>query len=311
VAAFFGRVGYTREDKQHEWYLTESRKIRNKDNQPVPTARDDATIQIKDATEIIKARFLGGDEPALTADESFRAAFVAWLTSPHNDRFNKAAVNRLWGHCFGRGLVNPIDDLHDGNPASHPQLLQMLADEFAAAGHNEKHLLRCICNSRAYQRSSRPLPGNAADTTRFSAMALKQLSAEVLHDAVAQVADGRIVDDKDLVKSVTNAGRDFWLWSFSSQQAATKFTHGVPQSLKMLNSQLANARPPLVLDMCRNKMPSEQAIERLFLYALSRRPTPDETKRFVTYRTEVRSDEDFYKDIIWILINSSEFLFNH
>jgi hypothetical protein len=311
VAAFFGRVGYTREDKQHEWYLTESRKIRNKDNQPVPSARDDATIQIKDSTEIIKARFLGGDEPALAPDESFRTAFVAWLTSPHNDRFNKAAVNRLWGHCFGRGLVNPLDDLHDGNPASHPKLLQMLADEFAAAGHDEKHLLRCICNSRAYQRSSRPLPENAADTTRFSVMALKQLSAEVLHDAVAQVTDGRIVDDKDLVKSVTNPGRDFWLWSFSNQAAATEFTHGVPQSLKMLNSQLANARPPLVLDMCRNKLPPEQAVETLFLYALSRRPTADETNRLVAYRTEVRNDEDYYKDILWILINSSEFVFNH
>jgi hypothetical protein len=311
VAAFFGRVGYTREDKEHEWYLTESRKIRNKDNQPVSTARDDATIQIKDATEIVKARFLSGDEPVLRPDESFRAAFVAWLTSPHNDRFNKAAVNRLWGHCFGRGLVNPIEDLHDGNPASHPELLKILADEFAAAGHDEKHMLRCICNSSAYQRCSQPLSENAEDTTRYSTMALKQLSAEVLHDAVAQVTDGRMVDDKDLVKSVTNAGRDFWLWSFSNQSPATEYTHGVPQSLKMLNSGLANARPPLVLEMSRKKLPPEQAIETLFLYALSRRPTPDETKLYIAYRSDVRSDEDFYKDIIWILINSSEFLFNH
>jgi hypothetical protein len=141
---------------------------------------------------------------------------------------------------------------HDGNPASHPELLQMLADEFAAAGHDEKHVLRCICNSNAYQRSSQPLSENVEDTTRYSTMALKQLSAEVLHDAVAQVTDGRLVDDKDLVKSVTNAGRDFWLWSFSNQAAATEFTHGVPQSLKMLNSGLANARPPLVLEMSRH-----------------------------------------------------------
>ena len=271
VAAFFGRVGYTRETK--ELRLTESRKIRNKDNQPVETARDDASIPIPGKNKFVKARFLGGEEPALAADESFRAAFVAWLTAPRNDRFHKAAVNRLWGQCFGRGLVNPIDNMHDGNPASHPALLQMLADEFAASGDDQKHLLRCICNSKAYQRSSRPESGNIEDATLCSHMALKQLSPEALHDAVAQVCDGRLVDGKDLVKSVTNPGRDHWLWTFSTQEAgedATRFTHGVPQVLQMLNSQLTNARPPLVLQLCRDKAPVEQAVEKLY-----RAPWPD------------------------------------
>ena len=93
VAAFFGRVGYPRETK--EFLLTESRKIRNKDNQPVETARDDASIPLPGKNKFVKARFLGGDEPALAPDASFRGAFVAWLTAPENDRFNKAAVNRL------------------------------------------------------------------------------------------------------------------------------------------------------------------------------------------------------------------------
>jgi hypothetical protein len=312
VAAFFGRVGYTRETK--EFVLTESRGIRSKDNQPVETARDDASIRIPGKQTVVKARFLGGDEPPLAPDRSFRAAFADWLTSPKNDRFGKAAVNRLWGHCFGRGLVNPVDDLHDDNPASHPALLRALAEEFAASGHDQKHLLRCLCNSKAYQRGSGPLRENVADTTLFSHMALKQLGPEVLYDSVAQVCDGRLVDGKDLVGSVTNPGRDHWLWSFSSQEAgedATRFTHGVPQALKMLNSMLTNARPPLILQMGREKLAPEQAVERLYLYAMSRRPTAEEVKFLVAYRKGVRNDEEYYRDVLWLLVNSSEFLFNH
>jgi len=112
--------------------------------------------------QTVKARFLGGAEPKLEAAESPRRRFATWATSADNPYFARAAVNRAWGHFFGRGLVNPVDDL-DAEEPSHPTLMTRLAREHAASGFDHKHLARCICNSKAYQRTSRPVGGNEED----------------------------------------------------------------------------------------------------------------------------------------------------
>src|SRR6185437_2132280 len=130
VAAFFGRVGYTQKNK--EKILAESPKIVNKDSQPVATARPDATILIPGKNKAIKARFLEGEEPKLDPNQSFRAPFVKWLTAPTNERFAAAAVHRLWAHFLGRGLGNPVDDMHDDNPSTHPAVMKMLTRELAS-----------------------------------------------------------------------------------------------------------------------------------------------------------------------------------
>src|SRR5207248_6724222 len=126
---------------------------------------------------------------------------------------------------------------------SHPELLKLLARELIASGHDQKHLVRCICNSAAYQRTSRPLAGNKADTQLFSHMALKQMSAEVLFDSLLQVLDG-LRYDKDLLKSVTDPGRYHWMVLFSTNApdaAPTGYTHGVRQVLPLLNSGITNS----------------------------------------------------------------------
>src|SRR5262249_15013679 len=130
---------------------------------------------------VVRARFLGGAEPTLDEAGPFRPRFAAWATSVDNPYFANAAANRMWAHFFGRGLVHPVDGFDPDNPPSHPDLLKRLAAEFVASGFDLKHLARAICNSKAYQRSSRPLPGNAADTTLFSRMALKVLTPEMLY----------------------------------------------------------------------------------------------------------------------------------
>jgi hypothetical protein len=311
VAAFFGRVGYTKEAKEKR--LVESAKIITKDGAPMASARPDATIQIPGKEKIVKARFLEGDEPALDPNESFRGAFVKWLVSAENHRFAAAASNRLWAHFFGRGIVNPADDIHDDNPPTHPELLKLLAAEFAASGHDQKHLIRCLCNSKAYQRSSRPLPENKADRELYSHMTLKQLSPEVLWDSLAMIMDGRMID-RDLVKSVADPGRGFWVMSFNSQEAgedATRYTHGVPQTLKMLNSGLMHANSPTVRAVLKDKLTWEQSSELIYLTALARRPTPDELKLWEKYRDEVKNPERTYRTMLWTLANTSEFVFNH
>jgi hypothetical protein len=99
-------------------------------------------------------------ERLLPPEGDQRGALADWLTSPDHARFATAQVNRLWQSLMGRGLVDPIDDLRDTNPASHPALLRRLADDFIEHGHDLRHTLRLIALSAAYQRSSRAMKGS-------------------------------------------------------------------------------------------------------------------------------------------------------
>ena len=116
-----------------------------------------------------------------------RLALADWLTEPGNPYFAKAIVNRLWQQLMGRGLVDPVDDLRATNPATHPELLQWLASDFAAHGFRLKHTIEVICNSSAYGRSSTSLPGNSMDSAFYSHALTKPLEAEVVADAITDV----------------------------------------------------------------------------------------------------------------------------
>src|SRR5438067_3583310 len=122
----------------------------------------------KGAGRVVPAKLLGGEPLTLDDAGPFRPRFVAWATARENPYFARAFVNRTWGQLFGRGLVNPVDNLHEDNPPSHPAVLDLLAEEFAASEFDVKHLFRCLCNTRAYQRSSRPTAGNETDAALLS-----------------------------------------------------------------------------------------------------------------------------------------------
>src|SRR5262249_47411355 len=111
-----------------------------------------------------------------------------WLTAADNPFFAKAMANRTWGQLFGRGIVNPVDDMHEGNPASHPAVLGELAHQFAANGFDLKYVYRAVCNSQAYQRSSKPSGNNGdAPPSLFARVAVKVLTPEQLYDGLTQV----------------------------------------------------------------------------------------------------------------------------
>src|SRR5262249_19348327 len=134
TAAFFGRLRVNSKNKKGPPFIL------NEDPDPDPASAQapGAAIVIpptagKAAGQVVRARYLGGTEPDLPAEGALRPAFAAWVTSPENPYFARAAVNRMWAHFFGRGLVNPVDDLRDDNPPSHPALLDLLAEEFRAS----------------------------------------------------------------------------------------------------------------------------------------------------------------------------------
>ena len=136
----------------------------------------------------VPPKFLQAEAPKLGSRDAYRPVLANWMTSAKNPYFSRAMVNRLWAQFFGRGLVNPVDDMHDGNRPSHPQLLADLSAQFGANGFDVKYLLRALCNSETYQRMSKPVAGNRdAGPELFSRMAIKVLTPEQLFDSLTAV----------------------------------------------------------------------------------------------------------------------------
>ena len=118
-----------------------------------------------------------------------------WLTSANNPYFAKAMVNRFWHRFFGRGLVNPVDDMHEDNAATHPELLNTLTEQFKKSNFDVKYLLRAICNSETYQRTSRPTEGNGDDTVAYSHRRVRMLAPKPLFDSIV-AAVGKVEPGK-------------------------------------------------------------------------------------------------------------------
>jgi hypothetical protein len=343
VAAFFGRLRNTGV-KGPPFVLTEDpdpKPLDVKNGGPERlTLRPGGAIVIpsaggnKGAGEIIPAKVLGGPPQTLDDAAPFRPAFVAWLTARDNPYFARALVNRTWGQLFGRGLVHPVDNMHENSPASHPALLDALAQEFVASEFDVKHLLRCICNSRAYQRSSRPVPGNEGDNVLVSKMAVKPIGPEALYDSLAVVfaqsksfAPGKPGGSKpvggkpDAGKPSKPTGgkpdmggdpRDLFVRHFRGQGGIEpgELAHGIPQFLRRMNGELFNAPAQIVERLVAENAPPERAVETLFLATLSRRPTADEQALMTKYVAGRPTPDAGYSGVLWILLNSGEFVVN-
>jgi hypothetical protein len=321
TAAFFGRLHINSKNKKGPPFIL------NEDPDPDPASAQAPAAAIvipltagKAAGQVVRARYLGGTEPGLPAEGALRPAFADWVTSPENPYFARAAVNRMWAHFFGRGLVNPVDDLRDDNPPSHPALLDLLADEFRASGHDLKHLVRCLCNSRAYQRGSGALPANEKERELFSRMAVKPLSAEAFYDSLAVVfavdksAPARNKKpDAGRLQAASPEAREEFVRFFRAQGDAdgNGLQQGIPQFLRLLNGADLNAGSPLIDQLVHSKLGPELAVETLYLATLSRRPRPEEVELMSGYVSRRAEPEEGYAGVLWILVNSGEFVLNH
>jgi len=268
---------------------------------------------LPEAYKQVNAKFLGGAEPKLPASDPVRPVLAGWLTDSKNPFFAKAMVNRVWSQFFARGFVNPIDDMHDLNPASHPELLNELTAQFTASNFDLKQLVRGICNSQAYQRTSRPEGNNAKDKTLFSHMPLKVLTGEQLYDSLTEIV-GLQKDDRQAGKAgkgVENTPRLRYVEFFNVADVPNpmEYEAGIPQALKLMNSAQLSQSPRLVSELARNGGTPSKVIETMYLMTLSRRPTDIESKRMMTFVAQ--NNATAYADILWALMNSSEFTINH
>lgn len=276
----------------------------------------------------VKPTGLGSASVELDATTDPRHALVDWMAEPNNPFFAKAAVNRYWKHFFGRGLVDPEDDMRVTNPATNPALLDALAKDFVDHKFDLKHLVRTITNSQVYQLSAEPNEWNRDDKQNFSRYYPKRLNAEVLLDAIDQLAGtssnfGPIPVGTRAVQLPDNGFNSYFLTVFGKPEASSacecerSSEANLAQSLHLLNSgeiqgklTAGNGRAAL---MSADKAREHQAkLRELYLLAFAREPQPDELTIALAHIQKNSEDpKRAYEDIVWALINTKEFLFNH
>jgi hypothetical protein len=258
--------------------------------------------------------FLGGKEwSPPTATTTHRAAFAEWMTKPENPWFARATVNRTWWRLMGRGIVRPVDDMHEANEPSHPQLLELLARKFAESGFDLKFLTRAIVLSRAYQRTSQP--GEAADKQEalYGRMSIKVLSAGQLFDSLETISGPPA---KVTGIDVRPGAR----WEFtqffgdSGDPEPTAYRRGIPQLLRQMNSGQFTGRSFDGL-VARLSSPANRSVEQLatdlFLTILSRRPSADEIQKARACVSRAGSTAAGLRELAWVLTMTSEFSLNH
>jgi hypothetical protein len=240
-----------------------------------------------------------------------------WLATKSNPFFSRAMANRLWTQYFGRGIVNPVDDMHDANPATHPELLSDLAAQFAANDFDIKYMVRSIVLSDAYQRTSRPA-GNNADygPEMYARMQVKPLAPEQLYDAITSVigAPGKAsaARNKAAARGGNNNARDQFIAFFEVEDGAdpTEYSAGIPQVLRLMNAPQLN-NTAVVTRLINTSKNQNDLVEKLYLAVLSRRPSKEEAERINRYLTQSKDPRrESVAGALWALMNSSEFALN-
>lgn len=267
-----------------------------------------------ESAKTMPAKFLGGEQPKMNPSQEYRPVLAKWMTDERNPFFAKAMVNRTWALLFGTGFVNPVDDMHEGNLPSHPELFEALARNFAGNGFDLKNLYRAICNTQAYQRTSKPFNGNHSDDQLFSHMTVKVLSPEQLYDSLATItgamggngprAKGAIMGQRGPV-----GPRDQFVQFFlagAETSNATEYEAGIPQALRLMNSRVIN-NPAMIRQFAAAGDKPEVVIERIYVAALSRKPTATELGRLNEYIAKAATKQEAYADILWVVLNCSEF----
>jgi len=264
-----------------------------------------------------------------------RLYFANWLTSPDNSYFARNIVNRVWRNFMGRGLIEPVDDLRDTNPATNDELLNALVKEFIAHNFDVDYLIRTIMESATYQASSKPLKENSDDDKYGSHFVIRRLPAEVLLDAYSQVTqvaekfDGYPAGMRGMQLPDT-AVKSYFLTAFGRplrQQTRESERTSVPtitQALHMINGDTVNNKLRAQgnsLDMLiRLGFSDEQILDYLCMASLSRHPTDAERSMLLNDLTlaeqeKMQGVDDQRRaaliDMSWALLTSKEFMFNH
>ena len=269
-----------------------------------------------------------------------REALADWMTAPDNPYFARAVANRIWANFFGRGLIDPVDDLRQSNPASNELLLTAASDHLVEADFDLKQLMRTILRSETYQRSSRPLPANGDENKYFSRYYPRRLMAEVLLDSIDQVlgtstafgeisfpgADTQKTDfypqGTRAIELYDSAVKSYFLKTFGRNpreitcECERSDEPSMVQVLHLSNGDTLNpklaAENGLINRQLGQDVTAEAFIRTLFRRGLAREPTDQELGELTAVAAEYGDDQaTAFRDIGWSVLTSTEFTFNH
>ena len=305
------------------------------------------TLFIADRGDLIQPRTgkpqppapLDGQAIASDSTEDRREALADWLTSPENPYFTRSIANRVWANFFGRGIVEPVDDLRISNPASNEPLLQAISEHLAKNDYDLKSLMRLILRSETYRRSSTPLPENEGDQKYYSRYYPRRLMAEVLQDAITSVTRVSPKYNRITLSDGSTEGTILYregtrALQLSDSAVTSYFLKTFGRNEREITCECERSNKPSMVqvlhlsngDTLNNNLRSKQScvntmitqgnddiIDEAYLLCLSRRPSDSERKRLqnlfeVAPETERRG---VVEDLFWALMTSREFLFQH
>jgi hypothetical protein len=276
--------------------------------------------------EVVPPHGLGGPDVEIPMFADPREVLVDWMTEPDNPYFARAFVNRMWAHFFGRGLVDPLDDLRVTNPASNEPLLDALAQEFINSGFDMRHIVELICSSTTYQLSSKPNDYNLDETQNHSRFYPQRLKAEVLLDAIDQATGVptrytglpkgtralQLPDEgysNEFLKLFGRPPRD------SACECERSAEPSLTQSLYVMNDRFMlgklAAGSGLAARLAGEKREPAEKIREMFLTVLSRKPTAQEQQEAAAYLAGEGDAKKAYGNLLWVLLNTKEFLYVH
>jgi hypothetical protein len=266
-----------------------------------------------------------GQNPS-TAATNRRSAFGHWLTANDNPFFSRAMANRLWSYFFGKGIIDPVDDIRASNPPVNPELLEALNKDFVTSGYDLKHLMRTIVLSRAYQSSIASNTWNVDDKTNFSHAMPRRLESEQLLDAINQATGTQSTfgglpagTKAGQIPDAVASGADGFLDLFGRPSRDTpcecerSSSVSLGQAMALINGPttdtISNKQGRVAALMTTNPS-DDKIVEDIFLATLCRMPSEKEKKAGLDTLKTASSRTEGAQDVMWALVNSPAFLFN-
>ena len=311
-AAFFARVrGPNRRGMQQSYQLVDA---------------DNGEVNLPDDGEAVPPQYLDGEAADPGEGGTRRLQLALWVASRDNGYLARAAVNWAWAHLLGRGLIEPVGDAGGHNPPSHPAILAALSDYFVAVKFDTKELLRTIARTEVYQLASTHSGGERPAPHLFACMNAKVLTAEQLYDSVARVAPqlaraslASARDGRRLGNVVIDPQRIAFIAEMRTPaSSATDFSAGILQALTVMHGELMSdvtaVESSLVGALDAPYLQDDDRVTTLFLATLGREPRSSESQAFLSQlagATEPTARRRVLGDMLWALLNSTEFAFNH
>lgn len=275
---------------------------------------------------VMKPKFLGGESPEIKPGEDRRRVLAEWIASPKNPYFARNISNIVWSHFFGIGIVDPVDDVRVSNPPSNPELLTALAENLTDYKYDMRRLVKDICNSMTYQRSTKVNETNASDLKNFSHAQVRRVRAEILLDAISQITEtpnkfqGLPLGAR-AVQIADGAVSNYFLNTFGRAKRESvcscevKMEPTLSQALHLMNGDAVNDRikqGKVVANLIAAKKTDAEIVEDLFLRVFGRVPK-DKEKEAIHQTLAGAADQrqQALEDVFWALMNSKEFYFNH